>query len=234
MLVSKSRRVVIFDFYNTLVEVDVDRPSMATLLNSLGYHCSAELEGKWNSDAFDGCETPSHTCIPDYWAWRFNNLLRMAEEAGVEAIHAEGVVGKLLHNDKTWTVKARPGALELISYLVSQEMAIGICSNWDYDIEIYLKQAGLLNITHVVTSAEVGARKPHPKPFLEIARRFSVSPHEAYFVGDNWKSDIEGALRVGMKPIWISQYAKTNTLPHLVMAFESLTAFQNRIKHHAL
>lgn len=224
---------IVFDFYHTLVEFDQTRPTMSELLTGLGYYCPAELEAIWNSDGFDGYETPSHTSKPSYWDWRFNNLSQLAQLAGVPQAEVPSIVEMLLENDQAWTVKARPGVLSLMEHLVDQGFSIGLCSNWDYDINKYLKQAGISQIAQVVTSAEVGARKPHPKPFLQIVQKLSALPSEVYYVGDSWRADVIGALRAGMRPIWLT-HERNNPLPRLVKIVGSLEELQERIVSDAL
>lgn len=58
---------------------------------------------------------------------------------------------------------------------------------------------------HVVLSCEAGYAKPEPEIFLEFCRRFGIAPHECLYVGDSIPSDVEGALRVGMRAALIDR-----------------------------
>ncbi len=54
----------------------------------------------------------------------------------------------------------------------------------------------------VVTSGELGIKKPDPKLFVEAARRLRVSTRECAVVGDSWK-DVEGGKKAGMKVVLV-------------------------------
>jgi HAD superfamily hydrolase (TIGR01549 family) len=57
--------------------------------------------------------------------------------------------------------------------------------------------------THaVVISEEIGFMKPHPQLFAEAARRACAAPAEILYVGDSYRSDIEGARKAGWQAAW--------------------------------
>lgn len=49
----------------------------------------------------------------------------------------------------------------------------------------------------IVTSADLGIRKPDPRIFLETARRMSLPPGACAYIGDTVSRDIAGARRAG-------------------------------------
>jgi HAD superfamily hydrolase (TIGR01509 family) len=51
----------------------------------------------------------------------------------------------------------------------------------------------------LVFSDEAGARKPEPEIFLRACSELGVEPGAVLFVGDDLRSDVQGAARVGMK-----------------------------------
>jgi putative hydrolase of the HAD superfamily len=53
----------------------------------------------------------------------------------------------------------------------------------------------------VVTSGEVGYRKPHPEVFATAARLLDVEPVRVVVVGDSYESDITPAASLGMIPV---------------------------------
>ena len=90
-------------------------------------------------------------------------------------------------------------ALELLK---SRGLALGLISNMNRDggeLAATLGLAAFLDFT--VTSADVGAEKPHPAIFRAALARAGVAPHEAVHVGDQPASDVEGARRVGIRPV---------------------------------
>lgn len=54
----------------------------------------------------------------------------------------------------------------------------------------------------IVSSWELGWRKPHAAPFETALRALGVEPHEAVHVGDSMQNDIAPALRLGMTAIY--------------------------------
>lgn len=59
---------------------------------------------------------------------------------------------------------------------------------------------GLLPLCDVVLGSEqVGALKPSPLPFIEVAHQLHVSVEHILYVGNNARVDIQGARNAGMK-----------------------------------
>lgn len=220
---------VLFDFFETLVELDNDVPRMWMLLNDLGFSCQPELEDIWNSDGFNGMQTPKTDDTPNYTTWRFNNICQMARQAGVPDSILPDIVQNIMNSERLFTVKAKPGAVSIIRHLRSLNMPIGICSNWDEDIETYLQQSNLLDFDAVITSAAVGFRKPHSKIFLFGCEKLGFLPSSTFLVGDSWDTDIVGALRAGLRPIWISS-VRSNPLPNLIHVVPSLDSAAETIQ----
>lgn len=53
----------------------------------------------------------------------------------------------------------------------------------------------------IVTSGDIGYRKPHAAPFEAALKAVEVHAEEAIFVGDNLDHDVAGALQVGMTTV---------------------------------
>ncbi len=79
-------------------------------------------------------------------------------------------------------------------------------SNWDVSLPQVLERCGLSRaLDGVVTSAQVGSRKPDPaifRPALELAR---CSANEAVYVGDTPAEDVEGARAAGIRALLIDR-----------------------------
>jgi putative hydrolase of the HAD superfamily len=50
-------------------------------------------------------------------------------------------------------------------------------------------------------SDEFGRSKPHPDTFLHVSRKLGVKPQEMVHIGDNERTDVGGAISVGIKAI---------------------------------
>jgi HAD superfamily hydrolase (TIGR01509 family) len=225
-----SARAFVFDFYGTLVEIDYEPPQMWEQLNDLGYHSDPELQSVFEADGFDGCLTPSLSCTPSYGEWKHDNLRRFVRLSGVPDHLVESTISTLLGKEKQATKKAVSHANSVVRLLRQHGKKIGLCSNWDFAIQPYLDQAGLLEFDGVTVSAEIGARKPNAVLFNDICSKLDVPPEETVFIGDNWQTDIVGALRSGMTPVWIRHHQASRGLTHLVLEFDTLAAFESYLR----
>ena len=91
-------------------------------------------------------------------------------------------------------------------------LALVVVSNWDVSLRAVLDRLELGRLLDgVVTSAEVGARKPAPEIFAHALEVAGVSARDAWHVGDSPEEDVEGALRAGIRPILIARGAAPAT-----------------------
>jgi putative hydrolase of the HAD superfamily len=85
-------------------------------------------------------------------------------------------------------------------------MKVGLVSNTIWPGSLHredLERFGIIDLfDHLLFSADVGIRKPHPQIFKTALEALQVAPHEAIFVGDRVPEDVAGAKRVGMRGVW--------------------------------
>lgn len=55
---------------------------------------------------------------------------------------------------------------------------------------------------HIITSEEVGVKKPNPKIFEDALNMVGAQVDESIMIGDNWEADIMGAKNFGMRAIF--------------------------------
>ncbi len=85
-------------------------------------------------------------------------------------------------------------------------LTLGLISNLDRDGRELVASLGLSTYLDVtVTSAEVGAEKPHPAIFQAALDKAGAGPKEAIHVGDQPSSDVEGALGAGIAPVLLDR-----------------------------
>jgi HAD superfamily hydrolase (TIGR01509 family) len=213
---------IVFDWFQTLVEIDVDAPEADVVIREAGYSCSREIAAIWLPEAFDGHATPV-VYGGAYLGWRKDRLAELLNWCGVPQREQDELVSRILACDMQWTVRARPGALELLGRIRSSGYLTGICSNWDYPLEPYLEAAGFEELVdaHVV-SCEVGYRKPHVQIFQAICCKLGVEPSEVLFCGDQWSTDVAGAIKAGLQALWLTGVPS----PHpAIQTIESLESF---------
>ena len=93
-----------------------------------------------------------------------------------------------------------PGALDMLENL-SRRFHIYALTNGNADIE----RAGLsAYMRGAYSSADVGAKKPHPDMFLAPLTELDLHAHQAIHIGDHLVDDIHGANEVGMHSIWVN------------------------------
>ena len=96
-----------------------------------------------------------------------------------------------------------PGAKETLGYLKDNGYRIGVMSNTRYHhttLEGILEDYGMLGyIDRVVTSADLGIRKPEPFVYDSIAEALGGDVRHCFYCGDSDSKDYYGPLAAGMK-----------------------------------
>ncbi len=88
----------------------------------------------------------------------------------------------------------------------SRGLRVVVASNWDVSLHGVLDRLRLLPLLDgVVTSAEVGARKPAPAVFDRALALAGANAAEAVHVGDSIEEDVAGARAAGIEPILLSR-----------------------------
>lgn len=210
------------DFFDTLVEIDVDVPTIGERLTELGFPCSAAVERIWNSSGFDGQSTHDPGKV-SYANWRRSNIVALSRLCGVPDSKVERVTDELLALDMQWTVRARGGASELLSAIRSAGLQFCILTNWDYPLAPYLEMAGFDPIP-AITSAETGFRKPMVEAFERARALMNVGPIDHVHIGDSWNADVVGAVRSGARAIWLTDRPPAIPMPRSIVTSNLLDA----------
>ena len=196
-------RAVIFDFYGTLAcwaDPDAD---YASVFAAHGY--TLDPSGMYAYfNRYDGVEHFEHSADREtYEAWTRSRLRSFVLERGVDEADVGAIVDGLRALDQGHMV-AYPEAEETLRSLRRSGLAVGVCSNWGWELDPYLDKVGLLDLVDVgVTSARAGSRKPHPGIYAKVIEPLGVDPADVVFVGDSWEPDVRGPRRVGMTAVHI-------------------------------
>jgi len=104
-------------------------------------------------------------------------------------------------------IELYPDVKETLMTLKEMGLKIGIVSNgFQTDIDAVLLRTGLTGVFDVAVGADaVGKPKPCKEIFLYALEKIGVPPQDALFVGDNPKTDYEGAEKAGLKPLLIDR-----------------------------
>ena len=88
--------------------------------------------------------------------------------------------------------------------LTGAGLKIGLISNSHRPLDEFQSHFELRGyVSAAVSSAEHGYMKPHPSIFLSALAELDVAPKDAVMVGDSLRHDIEGALNIGMRAVWL-------------------------------
>jgi putative hydrolase of the HAD superfamily len=203
-------RAAIFDFYGTLARAVSWGPDLAQVLADHGHRMDEAAHRAWQAEVFDGMEHHEHSASRErYLAWERQRLRRLAEASaaapfGHGAGDVETVVAALHAATQDYRLAAYDEVPAVLAALRERGLVVAVCSNWTWDLDHALDQAGLGSAADVVvTSAQAGVRKPHPAIFAMTVERCRVEPAEAVLVGDTWYPDVEGALAAGLHPVHV-------------------------------
>jgi HAD superfamily hydrolase (TIGR01549 family) len=103
--------------------------------------------------------------------------------------------------------KLYPDVLPLLKLLKERDYKLGIISNADKSIADQISGTDLkIYLDVLVTSDQVGVEKPAAPIFLTALERIKTEAAAAIYIGDQYQSDVLGALNVGMQAVLIDRY----------------------------
>ena len=111
------------------------------------------------------------------------------------------------------------GMTELLTDLAGSGVPLGIVSNSEGRLAELVRVMGWAHFfTVVADSGKLGFEKPDRRIFEYAAERLGAAPSELIHVGDVWAADVDGALAVGARAIWVTRKPAENPLPDGVAA----------------
>jgi putative hydrolase of the HAD superfamily len=153
---------------------------------------------------YDGITHAEHSVDEEtYEVWVRTRLRDLATACTVDPLDLNRVVDALRAADQKPMI-AYPEAAETLARLRDAGLHIGVCSNWGWELDGFLREVGLLDLVDsAVTSARAGARKPHPDIYATSARSLGADLDDMMFVGDSWEPDVCGPRRMGMTAVHV-------------------------------
>lgn len=104
-------------------------------------------------------------------------------------------------------VEAVPGAAEALPLLHGRYRLALATNAADSDATLVrqaLHRVGLERyLDPILTSRELGARKPSPDFFQAVLHALDCTPEQAALIGDDYRGDIVGAKAAGLRAIWL-------------------------------
>ncbi|MDR1319406.1 MAG: HAD family hydrolase [Treponema sp.] len=106
-------------------------------------------------------------------------------------------------------IRLFPQIRETLESLRAAGLKTGLLS--DFPPETKLEYLGIADLWDAVLCSErVGALKPDPRPFGELAAALSLKPEQILYVGNSFRFDVAGAKGAGMKAAWLTGRARRN------------------------
>ena len=139
---------------------------------------------------------------------RVERFLTLLDQAGVTGDHDRADAAARFYRStylEDW--RAVPGAVPLLDALAAAGVPVIIVTNNGVaEQRLKLARVDLANrITALITSEEIGACKPERAIFDAALARAGVDAGDAVMLGDAWPTDIEGALAMGIRAVWLNR-----------------------------
>ena len=203
-------KLVSFDVWNTLLDINVMLDAMAVELSKLMGTCIVDV-------------------VEGMIATRERIKRMRAETAGDTARaleESQEMLAELLGTDIEIVRRAAaratlnvgdeivlPGAKKALEGVKKKGLKVTVTGNvmfWPGSYtRLLLERFGLMDfIDRTFFADEVFAYKPMPEMFRRPLETFGVKPEEAIHIGDTYAEDFEGALRAGMWAVWINPEAE--------------------------
>ena len=197
---------MLLDAFGTLVALDPPAPRLRSeLWRTIGLEVSPETaEAAFRAEiAFylghhlEGADERSLEDLRDRCAGVIAGVL------GLEPRELPGVREAMLASLR---FSAHADATPALRALRARGLRLVVVSNWDCSLPRVLEDAGLASLVDdVVSSASVGAAKPHPAVFEAALAAAATSPAEAVHVGDSLVNDVEGARAAGVRGVLLDR-----------------------------
>ena len=118
-----------------------------------------------------------------------------------------------VHNSPNRTILI-DGTIDLLEAL-KDHFHMHIITNGFEEVQwVKLRNSKLLPyFKEVITSEAVGAKKPDPRIFQFALEKAGATVIESVMIGDDLKTDIIGAIQIGMKCIYYNPHGNVNKYP---------------------
>jgi len=198
---------ILFDLFGTLVTYSASRteqgyPRAAAVLEGAG--CTVAYD-EWLS-AWDqvSARMDAEAEVSGVEFSMLDAYAAFAPLAGVDPDDADLAAAFLVTYLEEWSaaVAVVEGAAAMLERLdVAGHRNVLVSNTHDADmVRGHLAAMGLLpHLSAVITSVEVGLRKPRPEIYAAALDPFGVDAADALFVGDEFRADYEGPTALGME-----------------------------------
>jgi len=197
-------RGILVDFYGTLARATT-WVSADEVLAEHGYTLDDEHRAIYYADGLDGVEHDEHSQSRDHYvSWQRERTLAMLAASDVHPGEYETIIEKLRAGAESRVLEPYDEVPDVLAALRARSLPVVVCSNWDWDLREAMAESGLAHtVDAMVSSAWVGARKPHPRIYAAALDELGLPAGDVLFVGDTWGPDVAGPLEVGCRSLYL-------------------------------
>jgi putative hydrolase of the HAD superfamily len=208
---------VTFDYGQTLAELDTE--FLSRRLAERGMKVRTQELDSAAKGAWDAYNLAKRSGRVAEQAWS-SFMLALLEGAGLPAAGTAGgeattqAVAYLWSEQPSRNLWRRPiaGMRELLRDLQRSGARLAVLSNSEGRLAELLDELEWASyFAAIADSGRLGFEKPDRRIFEWTAEQLGVAPAELIHVGDAWAADIEGALAVGARAIWVTNHPRLPT-----------------------
>lgn len=178
---------ILFDMDNTLFDfIAAKHAACDAIVEYLGLKDSRELfnyflRGVYNFEALEN--------IRDYM-----------KDRGVYSEKGYFNCCELYERQKLESIDPYPNVIETLFQLREMGFSLGVVTDAHIDhARSRLMKTGLFDLFDLLVTADMtGTKKPSPEIFFYSLDKLQINPHQALFIGDSLRRDIEPAKKIGM------------------------------------
>jgi putative hydrolase of the HAD superfamily len=212
---------VLFDFFGTLVHyspsvTEQGYPRSHALLCTAGMRLGyASFLALW-SDVYEELESAARSTLREFAMTELAGLFLQRAGLPADGALAVALVRTYLEEWNTG-VRDLDGLRPMLERLADR-FALAIVSN-THDPQIvpdHIERLGIRRcFREIVTSVELGQRKPSPQIYRHALDRFGVAPERCLYVGDTYDADFAGPRAAGMHSLLIDPAASADATDRL-------------------
>lgn len=199
---------VVFDWYNTLAAPNGDDfwVRIPEIIAAAGGTPVEQALHEW--EAGHPLEHQEQSVSEArYREWQRHRFTRLLEQSGVSEPERSRVTAEIEHVRYTRGFTIFDDVRDVLAALRNPGLVVGICSNWDWDLDRHLHHNEIQDLVDfVVCSAVQGHRKPHLAIFDTVVSSAGRPRDQILFVGDNLFDDVGGAATAGLRPVHIDRH----------------------------
>ena len=206
-------KAVFFDFYNTIGKFDPPREQLQMeICASFNIEVSEDgiIKGYGLADSYmareighNPLQNRTREQVIQFFA-EYQKLILNGAGVDISLETAEQMFRKL--RKLPYDFALYEDVIPILALLKNKGLALGLLSNNDNSIDNLCIKLGLSKyLDFSLTSGQVGSGKPNPEIFVRALEIAGSQSNETIHVGDQYESDIKGAIGVGIRPILIDR-----------------------------